>query len=84
MKSKSYEDITLLLSNDFVYSPIENINQMYDLVKSTIQRISWNFIDEDLFLSIIKNHKRGTKYWLCERCVFLKHYLINHDSKREF
>ena len=83
MKNKSYEEITLLLSNYFVCPPIENIDQMYDSVKSTIQRISWNFIDEDLFLSIIKNHKRGTKYWLCERYVILKHYLINHDSKRE-
>ena len=83
MKNKSREEIVHLISNDFAHSPNENTDQMYDTVKNIIQNTSWNFIDEDQFVSVVKNHKRGTKYWLCERYVILKKYLIDHNSKRE-
>ena len=65
MKNKSYEEIAHLVFNDFSHPPRENTDQIYDTVKSTINKLFFNFIDEDLFVSIIKNHKRGAKYLLC-------------------
>ena len=82
MKNKSYEEIDHLVSNDFAHPPRENIDQMYDTVESTINKIFFNFIDEDLFVNIIINHKKRANYWLCERYIILKHYFIDHNSKK--